>query len=295
MARGARPPRARVRGHQNARAIGARIEALIDSGRAGIFHTSSEMQPRNKDYSAEVFRTMYRECRERRRLCYAEGRTLAANAYSQFPLTAPPSPEQWFYWRVLSDLHLGISRLAINRIDLLRADADGFDTARTFASTYLGAHLRPAESPGAWVAFRQGDYGQGDYTLLARARGCGQRVFNVGPTQHPYGLWATRLGPNDACRVDLDPTLAGALADEPLTLEVIVMRHGDATAPAMLMARVGDRRAQAVALDARLGWQTLKISIDGIGNDNASITLDAKDGSVLLHRVEVRRAALKAP
>ncbi len=84
------------------------------------------------------------------------------------PLPHSITPPQWNYWRLLADLALGVSDIALYGADLQVANSavhDGhnvgadyqseFNLAFRFAASYAGYHADPVNSPGAWVAFRQ--------------------------------------------------------------------------------------------------------------------------------------------
>lgn len=84
------------------------------------------------------------------------------------PLPHSITPPQWNYWRILADLTLGMSDIALYGVDVLVATtgvhyghdvgADyqaEFDAAFRFAARYAGFHADPVNSPGAWIAFRQ--------------------------------------------------------------------------------------------------------------------------------------------
>lgn len=81
------------------------------------------------------------------------------------------SPPQWEYWRILSDLHVGVTYVALYGTDMQVAMNGKYPTASgsrvgpqyqcefnqsfTFAATYAGSpQLSPSEAPGAWIAFR---------------------------------------------------------------------------------------------------------------------------------------------
>jgi uncharacterized protein (TIGR03437 family) len=96
------------------------------------------------------------------------------------PLPHWASPPQWNYWRILADLALGVSDIALYGDDLTVANSgvhlgrsvgadyrSEFDQAFRFAARHAGFHADPVNAPGAWIAFRQtttnlptGDYRQ---------------------------------------------------------------------------------------------------------------------------------------
>jgi hypothetical protein len=137
------------------------------TGKLGWFQTGSEMEPRvnGGGLGYEVFLDY---CRTGQTVGYAEP---FADSWGQHAGKVDPrwsSPPQWNYWRVLSDLNLGISFEALYGNDLEVAASgkhDGRDVGRDyqaefnqafeFAARYAGYAAYPAKSPGAWIAFRQ--------------------------------------------------------------------------------------------------------------------------------------------
>ncbi|MEO0422154.1 MAG: beta-galactosidase [Pseudomonadota bacterium] len=277
------------KGAQGAR-LRTRLQPLLDAGRAGVFHTSSDIQPRNSGFSRDVYETMRTQCREGRRICYAEAITLAADRRTDYPATAAPSATQWFYWRVLSDLHLGVSRLAVNRLDLIRSQDPGVALGLAFARRHLGAHLSPSASGGAWIAFRRGDFIPGDYGVLALARGCGERVTGVGPADQPYGLWATRLRSRDTCEVHFNEDFLADAGTDALQLTVLARATQDG--PASLgLSGLGQRSAQ-LTVPGGGAWHALRITLIPNNAEAAlwPLHVETLDHPVDLHLIELTRA-----
>ncbi len=269
----------------------ARLEPLMDAGRVGIFHTSSDIQPRNRGYSRDVYRTMRSLCRDQRRICYAEAITTAGSRRTEYPTTMAPSAAQWSYWRVLSDLSLGITRLAVNRRDLIRWQEPGFSDGLAFAERYLGAHISPSASRGAWLAFRAGDFLDGDYAVLADAIGCGERHTDVGPSEQPYGLWATRLSPGDGCEIHFDDSFIASTAGQHLRLNVIAHKAPGEGASTLGLTGLGARPGQ-VTLAGDRDWQSLTLDITPSpkARRTATLILEALGGNLHLHRIELQRS-----
>ena len=84
------------------------------------------------------------------------------------PLPHWATPPQWNYWRLLSDLALGVSDIALYGDDLTVANSgvhlgrgvgvdyqSEFDQAFRFAARHAGFHADAVNAPGAWIAFRQ--------------------------------------------------------------------------------------------------------------------------------------------
>lgn len=280
-------------GAQGAR-LRTRLQPLLDAGRAGVFHTSSDIQPRNGGFSRDVYETMRAQCRERRRICYAEAITTAAGRRTDYPTTDAPSATQWFYWRVLADLNLGVSRLAVNRLDLVRWEDPGVALGVDFARRHLGAHLAPSTSDGAWIAFRRGDFLTGDYGVLAGAQGCGERITGVGPADQPYGLWATRLRPGVDCEVRFDEDFL--LDAAPDALQLTVLARSTRQEPASLgLAGLGHGAAQ-LTVPGGGAWHPLRVSLTPDDTDSAlrPLFVEALDHPVDLHLIELTRSAPRA-
>jgi hypothetical protein len=163
------------------------------------FHTSSEIEPRGASVARqyEVFRTYVLPGLT---LGYAEP---WASAWGDHGGKVDPrwtSPPQWNYWRLLSDLSMGISYIGVYSNDL-KVALDGtymkkqvgddykrqFDEAYRFAAKYAGFHDDPEHSPGAWIAFRRSETIQGsDYN---------EQVTD-------YSMLATLLNPQDTIGMD---------------------------------------------------------------------------------------------
>ncbi|NJL07970.1 MAG: hypothetical protein HC900_06685 [Methylacidiphilales bacterium] len=101
-----------------------------------------------------------------------------------------------------------------------------FTDTLLFANKYVGFHHRPAESPGAWVAFRENDTTlaangmpeearrlknhTGDYTFLMERlpdKSYGKGITKVGPDEKRFGAWARVLPAREEMRLRLDAAL----------------------------------------------------------------------------------------
>jgi hypothetical protein len=271
------------------RDLAARLSRLLNTGQIGLFHTSSEIQPRSAHYSTTAYRTMHHWCRERRALCYAESWTGASKRLTEYPTTPPSSPGQWFYWRVLSDLHLGVSMVAAYGEDLLRADEAGFREGMGLAGRYAGYQRTPAASPGAWIAFRSGDYLPGDYTFLARRLGdCGQPLTGAGPEGSHEGLWATRLGPGEACLLAFDDAFLDGHRGETMTLDITLL----GSAPPAELA-VSGLLESVMPVPENDAWQRMSFSLE-VSGDAERLRIEARGAPLVLHRVTLREPTVPA-
>lgn len=159
---------------------------LFASGQLGWFHTSTEAEPRSGEVEAQ-YRRFYEDCRSGQTVGYAEPWASAWGLHGGKRDDRSCSPPQWNYWRLLVDLHCGVSFIALYANDLSvaltgenTAKSEGadkarpafseaqysetkerrgyqkeFDAAFRFAAKYVGFHASPEISPGAWVAFRE--------------------------------------------------------------------------------------------------------------------------------------------
>lgn len=62
-----------------------------------------------------------------------------------------------------------------------------------FTAKYAGYTMEPAKSPGAWIAFREGDWLEGDYSFLIERseKDNSEPLYNVDDSK--YGLWVRKL------------------------------------------------------------------------------------------------------
>ncbi|MCK5608172.1 beta-galactosidase [Candidatus Pacearchaeota archaeon] len=196
----------------------------IDQGKIGWFHTSSEAEPRNT--SAErKYRRFYDDCRSGKTSAYAEPWASAWGHHGGKTDDRWCSPQQWIYWRLLLDMHCGVSFIAIYSTDF-RVGIDGeyplksltaggydfgrgsaiqkeFEEAFKFAAKYVGYHAEPKRSPGAWIAFRENNT-----VLAANGIPSTQRRLNFFNTDYTFlmkringdassGQNVTNIGPDE--------------------------------------------------------------------------------------------------
>jgi hypothetical protein len=182
---------------------------MVEDGDLWIFHTSSEPQPRKgKVNQYQVF------------VDYAKTGKTCAFMESWGPARTGPGDDSWIktkkpitkeqcnYWTLLVDLHCGATWPAMRPEDI---DYPSFRGHFDFAAKYAGYSAAPRESPGAWIAFREGDNLAGDYTfLLTRATDDNsQPLYNVDDA--PEGLWARQIAAGEAMKLDLDSAFENSL------------------------------------------------------------------------------------
>jgi hypothetical protein len=162
----------------------------LENGTFGIFETGSSFTPfATKTENEQEW--IYRYCKNGKTVGYAEsiGDSWGVRGVKDELRFTPP---QVFYWRMLCDLHKGVSYIACYGNDLNVAvtgiytarsrtgdgknvqisyddSKSGFNYRQEFceslalADKYAGYHARPEQAPGAWVAFRESN-------LMADAR-----------------------------------------------------------------------------------------------------------------------------
>jgi hypothetical protein len=219
----------------------------FENGTLSWFHTSSEAEPRSG--RAEIqYQRFYEYCRSGKTTGYTEPWASAWGDHLKVD-DRWCSPPQWNYWRLLFDLHCGVSFIALYTSDMRMAiegvyksgkhehvDRDGsfkseFNAAHEFAARYAGYHAAPECSPGAWVAFRENHIVRaangmteaerklriftGDYNFLAERlpgdKSAGLDVVNIGPDNQRFGAWARVLPAGESMRIRLDRRFVSSL------------------------------------------------------------------------------------
>ena len=208
--------------------LGADTLQHFATGELCLFHTSSEFEPRSEGTQRQ-YEAFLKYCRTGLTVAYAEPWADSTGRHGGTTDPRTCSPPQWNYWRLLVDLHCGVSFIAIYGADLGRADDPEYRAAFEFAARYAGYHASPAQSPGAWVALREGSFLKGDYTFLmarAPASDAGTPLTNVGPPEQRYGAWARAIDDGEELLFRLDAAFAASLRGEPCRLRVVFLDEG---------------------------------------------------------------------
>ena len=259
------------------------------------------------------------------------GRTLAfteplANAWGVRLIkdTYSLPPVQTFYWRLLCDLHLGVSYIACYANDLLVATTGEYDSkkynihhsdketgenfkgefteALNFAARYAGYHAKPELSPGAWIALRDSDKTANagkpnnklkdltdDFTFLMERvpdKSCG--VMHIGSDAVRYGGYARELPANESMRFKLNEKFASSIAGKPVALSVIYF--SDSPGGSFTIS-AGDKSFPVAMKDGKK-WQSATFEINGsLLSQKDGVNIAIRSGSVplTLHLVEVKR------
>jgi hypothetical protein len=249
---------------------------MLQGGKLALFHTSSEMEPRNG--GAGQYQAFIRFCRSGQTVCYAEPWADARGNHGGKKDPRWSSPEQFNYWRVLVDLHCGVSFIALYGADLERAREPEFRAAFDFAARYAGYHASPSRSPGAWVALREGNNLKGDYTFLMQRDSLPpmRPLKLAGPSDQRYGAWARVLSAGATARFTLEPAFARSLAGGRPVVRVVYLDSGNDvfTVAGTKVIRTNTER-----------WQSAEVPLIKTA-EPITVTTTSE---LILHMVEVRR------
>ncbi len=311
----------------------AEYKKEFESGKLGWFHTSSELEPHAPEVgiNADDVETQYRRfieyCRSGKTLGYAEP---WASAWGHHATKDDRwcSPPQWFYWTQLNNLHCGVSYIGIYSSDMQVAldgtySAGGFNykdgggrnyqqefiDTLLFANKYVGFHHKPAQSPGAWVAFRENHTilaankvaeknrklktHTGDYNFLMERlpdKTHGEGITNIGPDEKRFGAWARVLPAREQMRLRLDPVFLESCKEKGV---VVSLTYYDAKGKDfdVILNDVPHR----VECKGQNKWETKVIEIkDGVlksADGAAHIILRNGAEDLYLHMVEVTRSS----
>ena len=306
--------------------IEQQYRSLFESGKLAWFHTSSEAEPR-ATFAELKYRRFYDDCRSGKTVAYAEPWASAWGDHGVKTDDRWCSPPQWNYWRLLIDLHCGVSHIALYASDMNVAVKGTyryrthsynesqqqlgyqreFDRAFRFAAKYAGYHASPTQSPGAWVAFRENStvlaengmpaqarklsFFTGDYNfLMERLPDQTRGEHNVGPDNQRQGAWARVLPAGKAMRLRLDEQFADSLDGG--TLRVTYLDRAADTGSEFTV--VAGATQQQVVLKGTDRWQEAIVSLSAgplrPTGQPAHVVVTAGSQPLRLHMVEVERA-----
>jgi hypothetical protein len=266
--------------------------ALAETGKLGIFTTANEIEPRMPTmFPAGKDQPIFIDyCRSGKTVCYGESMADATGRHGSSQDARWCSPEQYNYWRLLSDLNLGFSMIGVYGADLANAGKPEYRAAFDFANRYAGYHASPRVSPGAWIALREGTMRlKGDYTFLMRwLPGVEMKPEQkAGPDDQRFGAWARTLPKGGEAKFALDPEFAASLTGKKVILRVVFLERGAGTFAVRAAGRNFD---QALTDSGR--WKTAEFPIDrftlAATADGAHIAIQAAD-DLTLHMLEVAR------
>jgi len=163
----------------------SKYQQQFESGKLSWFHTSSEVEPRSgANWAIQRYQRFYDYARTGKTDAFAEPWASSFGWAGGTKSDRWCSPPKWNYWRLLFDLHTGVSYIGIYSYDMRVAiegiykrnngtyedgtyyndnvHGDGyyqeeFREAFEFAAKYAGHQAQAQYSPGAWIAFREND------------------------------------------------------------------------------------------------------------------------------------------
>jgi hypothetical protein len=307
--------------HATGKPAGFTYADYFQSGVLAWFMTSAEMEPRGGGGGA--YNPFLAYCATGDTLGLSESWADAWGNHGGQTDVHWATPPQFVYWRLLSDLQLGISYEDVYGNDLdvaLNGQYGGkpttyeaeFQAAFQFAAKYLGHAARPASAPGAWIAFRPEDPGVSSYavadyaefvTLLnptattgldARTSGAAVPTLSMpeGYPSDPYvsiGPYGQRFG--SWARRIAELQLASTFETHLNTKadKLVNVTYLDDTAGSSFSVS-GGGASQAVTLTGSGKWTTAVLHASGDfarGSSGADVTVKANHGAITLHMVEV--------
>ena len=270
---------------------------LFAAGVLGWFHTGASMEQNQAHHQEFRYSRFMQYCRPG----YTYGFTESCG-YSKFAAEINCPFVQWVYWRMLSELHAGVSFIGVFSHDLqLAKDNPYIDAAYRFADTYAGYHAHPETSPGAWVALRgKGDYFPGDYTfLMERWPGdASAEVNKIGPSDQPFGAWARSLPAGQGMFFDVHEKLfpANATGNIPASIRVVYLDSGRSSWETRYDAAGNPEKPACAVTNTDSGvWKEISANVtDGVFAGHAPHGSDLTiynrgPGEAVFHMVEIER------
>jgi len=251
---------------------------LFETGKLGLFHTSSEIEPRGGGTGGQYL-AFIKYCRSGETTCYAESWADAEGRHGGIQDERWCGREQYNYWRLLVDLNCGVSFIAVYGADLGHASEPEYRAAFEFAAKYAGYHASPSVSPGAWVALREGDSMKGDYTFLMKRLDDMKPEKLVGPAKQRFGAWARTLAAGSKARFEPNAAFSKSLDGKPAAIHVTYLDKGKGT----FTVECGGQNFGTALTDSGV-WKTA----DFRANSVVMVTV-AADTDLTLHMVEVSR------
>lgn len=258
--------------------------AEAGQGKLGFLYTACDIEAKTPAQAGVFEKVFLHYCRPGTMVCYGEQVSDSTGEHPKFNDPRWTSPEQWNYWRLLSDLNLGFSIIGVFGWEIEKVDNPEYRGAFDFAARYVGYHASPSVAPGAWVALREGGRQlKGDYTfLMRRLPGAPVKAEQkIGPAGERFGAWAVTLPKGAELKFALDPVFSRSL--KKATVRVVYLDQG----AGRFALRAADREFPA-ELAGSGRWKTVEFDVNQPGID-LSITASA---DVTLHMIEVVRGNL---
>jgi hypothetical protein len=253
---------------------------LVENGDLWLFHTSTEPQPRGvgKDDQYKVF-VAY--CKTGKTYGFMESWSKAqtyAEKWDWDKTAMPITKEQWNYWTLLCDLHCGATFPAMRPEDI---DMANFREDYELTAKYAGYTMKPAKSPGAWIAFREGDWLVGDYSFLMERTendNC-EPLYNVDDSK--YGLWARKIKGGNPMELSIQDDFLYSLS-ESVTVKVW---YKDEAENKITFEGLGEQAT--VNLKGTGGWKIAVMNIS-VSNKKQLFRLSTEK-DMIIHKIQMEK------
>ena len=228
------------------------------------------------------------------------------------------SAQQWFYWRLLNELHLGTSYIGLSPNDcnmlfdgtlsqaMQRGQYPDFVgqaealAALSFAKRYVGHHANPDGSPGGFVAFREARYypytgryfstpvTECDFLAESYDVSRTKAVMLAGDSQSRYGTWARKINSGESVTVNFNRDLTASMVGNTIYVNVYYLDDGDP-----FTVKVGGGIVTITPSGSGV-WKIAEIPVSGLNraSDGADVTVTAGTNGPTLHMVEITRQPL---
>ncbi len=211
----------------------------------------------------------------------------------------------WNYWRLLLELHKGVSYVAVYGQELRNGTLPEYRAAFDFVNRYAGSHTTPDRSPGAWVALKlgpgrmAGNFSRFMTQLNPETTSTPLDSNNggmiVGPTTQRFGRHARRIdGGTSKNRMyfQLDPAFRASIATSATKVRVVYLDRGTGQLRLSWGTTAGTSRT--VTKTNTGAWKELLVDVPGsalrgllsLGSD-LTVTALGTDSSIV-HMVEVQ-------
>ena len=271
---------------------------LFEEGKFGWFHTGAGMEQTQIFNQTHRYQPFLDFCKTGKTFGFTESAAPGNNNVKVVLEAAGYNHTQYHYWQLLSNLHCGISHIAMfNRVYADYEPGNVEDLTLSIGDKYAGYHAKPLEARGAWVALRkEGDGFKGDYTYLMKRvpdESVGVQLKKVGEPNSAFGVWTLAIAENEVLHFDVNDRLFNGGGDVKLQL-----RYFDEGNSALGIYYTGDsanQKAGEIAMKGTNTWHFAAVPLKDAHFDNRSreksdLYLKNEGKSrIILHFVEVTK------
>jgi hypothetical protein len=254
---------------------------MVENGDLWIFETSSEPQPRNLGKN-DQYQVFVDYCKSGKTYGLMESWSSAntnSSGWDWSKTNHPITEHQFNYWTLLSDLHSGATFPAMRPEDM-----DAFPEDYVFTAKYAGNIAHPNITPGAWIAFREGDWLVGDYTFLMERDPADNSPALYNVDAEKQGLWARSVPTSDPMEINMNSTFASSLSGN--TDVKIRLWYKDVGTGSFQIDAFGQSHSfsSGGTNDWKLAEKTVTVS-----NTTPDVQISASGNNLTVHMFEVLR------